>query len=280
MRNKPGIDLVLMAAVTLLLVPAVVFSPSNIPRIVLGLPFVLFFPGYSLVSALFPAKSLLGAVERAAYSLALSIALVALTGLLLNYVWSITLYPMLGSLTLMILALSAAAWYRRRNLPEEEKTYLRLRLDFGWRRAAVTDRVLWVCLAVVLAGAVIVSVHTYQKNQQGFTEFYLLGAQGMAADYPQQLSVGEEGRFTMTVVNRERTAETYLIRVLAEDCRVRVDGEERPEISLALEHTAQQTFEVEFFFTAPGEGKKLEFNLYRADDPEVYLRTYLKVMVE
>ena len=268
-----------MVAVTLLLVPAVVFSPSSIPRIILGLPFVLFLPGYALISSLFPARSRLSAVERIAYSLALSIAIVALTGLLLNYVWSITLYPMLGSLTFLILVLSTVAWYRRRTLPEYERDYLNVKLSFGWHKMARVDRVLAVCLALALVGAVIASVYTYQKNQQGFTEFYLLGSQGMAADYPQNLYVGEEGRFTVTAVNQERKAESYIIQVIPEDCRVWIDGTEQSEISLTLKHQEQRTYNVAFVFTEPGEGKKLEFNLYRADETEVYLRTYLKVSV-
>ncbi len=53
-------------------------------RIILGLPFILFFPGYTLITALFPKKSDLGAIERVALSFGLSIAVVPLIGLILN----------------------------------------------------------------------------------------------------------------------------------------------------------------------------------------------------
>jgi uncharacterized membrane protein len=137
-----------------------------------------------------------------------------------------------------------------------------------------------VCLAVVLLSAVVTSIYVYQKNQRGFTELYLLGEDGKAADYPQNLSVGEEGQFSLTVVNQERQTETYLIQTEAGDCRVRIDGKEATELSLTLEYKEQRTYDVTFVFTSPGEGRKLEFDLFKTDQPEVYLQTYLKVDVE
>ena len=67
------------------LIAAVIFSPSNVPRIILGLPFLLFFPGYTLVVALFPKKEGISALERIALSFGMSIPVVALIGLAFNY---------------------------------------------------------------------------------------------------------------------------------------------------------------------------------------------------
>jgi len=73
--------------------------PAVYIRHLLGTLFLVYLPGYSLVKALFPAKSPLRTqsenldiVERAALSLGLSIALVPIIGLLLNYTpWGIRL---------------------------------------------------------------------------------------------------------------------------------------------------------------------------------------------
>jgi uncharacterized membrane protein len=74
--------------------------PSNVLRIIIGLPFVLFFPGYALVAALFPKKGDLGSIERVAFSFGLSIAVTVLVGLILNCTpWGISLYPILLALT-------------------------------------------------------------------------------------------------------------------------------------------------------------------------------------
>jgi uncharacterized membrane protein len=60
-----------------------VLSESFI-RTVLGLPLMLFLPGYALVALLFPAKSGLEGIERAALSVGISVAIVPIIGLVLN----------------------------------------------------------------------------------------------------------------------------------------------------------------------------------------------------
>lgn len=66
----------------------------------LGLPLVLFLPGYSLLAALFPAKSDLEEIERICLSFGLSIVIAPLIGLGLNYTsWGIGLLPILISLS-------------------------------------------------------------------------------------------------------------------------------------------------------------------------------------
>ena len=70
---------------------AVAFSPWDVLRIVLGLPLVLFFPGYTLLLALFPRKDRLGGVERLVLSIGLSIVITAFLGLIINFTaWGIT----------------------------------------------------------------------------------------------------------------------------------------------------------------------------------------------
>jgi len=53
-------------------------------RNILGAVFVLFLPGYSFIKALFPEKEL-DNIERIALSIGMSLALVPITGLVLNY---------------------------------------------------------------------------------------------------------------------------------------------------------------------------------------------------
>ena len=51
---------------SILLIPIIYLSPESIFRKVIGLPFILFFPGYSLISSLFPKKRDLDVIERIA----------------------------------------------------------------------------------------------------------------------------------------------------------------------------------------------------------------------
>jgi uncharacterized membrane protein len=80
-------DLALVILLTLLCIPFVLIPPFNgTPvRIILGLPLVLFLPGYALIATLFLRKDNLDGIERIALSFGLSIAITPLLGLALNY---------------------------------------------------------------------------------------------------------------------------------------------------------------------------------------------------
>jgi len=105
------IVLALATLVTVFAIPEKAF-PAVYVRYILGAIFVLWLPGYSLIKALFPTKvpiptksSELDNIERIALSIGMSLALVPITGLLLNYTpWGITLTP----ITLSLLALTTA----------------------------------------------------------------------------------------------------------------------------------------------------------------------------
>jgi len=99
-----------------LLILGVNFIPYNAIRIVLGLPFILFFSGYTIIAALFPKKTGMDWLERVALSFSARIAIVTLVGLPLNY----TFVPVLYSVSLFIVVTSIAAWLRQRRLPVQE----------------------------------------------------------------------------------------------------------------------------------------------------------------
>ena len=89
-------------------------APFIYLRYIFGSVFVLFLPGYMLIEALYPKPRDLEALERLALSIGLSLALVPLTGLLLNYTpWGIRLNPILLSLTFVTGILALAAAYRK-----------------------------------------------------------------------------------------------------------------------------------------------------------------------
>lgn len=88
--------------------------PLVVLRWVLGSVFVLFIPGYVTVEALFPKGRDLDTIERFALSIGLSLALVPLIGLLLNYTpWGIRLTPIVISLAVFTIGLSLAGLVRK-----------------------------------------------------------------------------------------------------------------------------------------------------------------------
>jgi uncharacterized membrane protein len=91
-------------------------------RWVLGSVFVLFIPGYVAVEALFPKGRELDSIERFALSVGLSLALVPLVGLLLNYTpWGIRLTPIVISLVILTVGLAVIAFARRYRLSVERE---------------------------------------------------------------------------------------------------------------------------------------------------------------
>ena len=88
--------------------------PFNYVRIVAGGVFTLYVPGYALIEALYPMRDDLERLERFGLSVGLSLALVPLVGLVLNYTpWGIRLDPSLASLMLLTLALGVGGVYRK-----------------------------------------------------------------------------------------------------------------------------------------------------------------------
>jgi len=95
--------------------------PIVYARHILGSIFVLWLPGYSLIKALFPTKEI-DQIERVALSIGMSLALVPITGLLLNYTpWGIRLTPITLSLLALTITLATAALIREQAVEEKEK---------------------------------------------------------------------------------------------------------------------------------------------------------------
>ena len=83
-------------------------------RYLLGAVSVLFMPGYSMVEALYPRGDELAPLERLALSIGLSLAVVPLIGLMLNYTpWGIKLIPVVASNAALTIALLTAAALRK-----------------------------------------------------------------------------------------------------------------------------------------------------------------------
>ncbi|NLA39706.1 MAG: DUF1616 domain-containing protein, partial [Methanomicrobiales archaeon] len=139
--DRPGdlIAVLLATFATALCVYVPVLNESFL-RILFGVAMVLFIPGYALIAALFPARDDLDGIERVALSFGLSIAVVPLIGLALNYTpWGIRLDPILASLTIFTLAMAAVAWYRRLLLPAGERFYVPAREMIESARSELFD---------------------------------------------------------------------------------------------------------------------------------------------
>jgi len=279
LRVKSENELAAIDILSILLIVIITLLPSNPLRIVLGLPFILFFPGYTLIAALFPKKADLGSIERVALSFGLSIAVAPLIGLILNYTpWGIKLYPILVSITLFILATSVAAWYRRHKLPKEERLSISFNVNLSqWTAMRGWDKVLSIVLVASILGAIGTLAYVIITPEAGekSTEFYILGLNGTADNYPEELTVGEEGKVILGIVNHEHEdGLTYRVEIL-------IDGEDKSTIRPpALGHGEKWEDEVGFVPREAGGNQTVEFILYKQGEEEPYESVHLRLDVK
>jgi uncharacterized membrane protein len=246
-------------------------------RIFLGLPLVLFLPGYSLIAIFFPRKDDLGMIERVALSFGLSIAVVPFLGWALIYTpFGLNLASVLITLSAFTISLSLVAWVRRVKLPVEERFRVPferlLKVNLG---QSILEKVLSIALmaSIVVACATLVYVAVTPKTGERFTEFYILGPNGMASDYPTDLKVGEEGKVIIGVVNHEYENVTYRMVV-------RLDNETIATIDdIRLTHEGKWEENFTFKPEKIGENMKLEFLLYREGLDEPYRTLHLWITV-
>jgi uncharacterized membrane protein len=266
-------ELLIINILTILLIVIISFLELSVLRIILGLPFVLFFPGYTLVAALFPRRERIGSIERVALSFGLSLAVVPLIGLILNYTpWGIRLYPILVSVTVFVIAMSVVALLRRKRLPPDERFGISFSLNFpGWVGSSRLDKALSVTLILAIAAAIGTLGYVIATPRVGerFTEFYILGPGGRAEDYPRELKVGEEAKVIVGIINREHETVSYRVEVTIEGV---INNEVGP---IVLEHDEKWQEIISFTPHRAGANQTVEFLLYKNGEVEPYLELFL-----
>jgi uncharacterized membrane protein len=214
------------------------------------LPGILFFPGYCLTAALFPKNDDIDLSERIALSIGLSIAVVPLIVLGLNYTpFGIRLDPILIALTVFILAMILVAQYSRGLLPPEE----RFRFPFSdiassfWntifpKEGSGVDRLISLVIALAIFASVILTVYiiTVPKEGERFTEFFILGEKQQAADYPDRISTGQEYPLFIGVENHEYRPVTYTIETWG--MNMEFDNTTNTSTVLAMDPIAHASF--------------------------------------
>ncbi len=268
MRIRINNDLILINLLVIVLTAVIVFSPFNTLRFVLGLPFLLFLPGYTLIAALFTKKAGIDGIERVILSLGTSIMAVAVIGLLLNYTpWGIKVDSILYSLVSFIFITSVVAWLRRKRLPRSERFGIGFEIMVPGLGGGAWDKVLSIILGLTILGALGTLGYAIISPKVGerFTEFYILAPDGKIAGYPKELLVGKEAKVIVGVINREHERVSYRIKV-------RMDERKGSEIGpLVLEHDEEWEGQVSFAPDIAGDNQKLEFTLYKNGQDEPWL---------
>ncbi|HMK45447.1 MAG TPA: DUF1616 domain-containing protein [Methanocella sp.] len=203
------------------------FLSHSILRFAIGVILVLFLPGYTFVSVIYPGKKDLGALERAMLSVGLSIILVPFMGFFLNYTTvGVTGDSMTFATLLLVLLCLIIGFARRMALPVEK----RFKVDFYWpvprikklilpasrKRGDVIVSFLLIYSILLLASVIIYIIFMpYQADK--YTEFYILGPGGKMSNYPSSFTLGEHKPVTIGIVNQEGATKDYDLIVTLND---------------------------------------------------------------
>ena len=297
------VDLLIIDILSIILILSIAFIPITVTRVILGLPFLLFFPGYVLVAALFP-RSEMDSIERIALFFGMSIAVTAFIGLGLNYTsWGIRLEPVLYSIFAFIIILSAIAIIRRRFYGRKELiTEINLKILGIWHGSPL-NKTLNVILIVAIMGTVSILIYSIAKPKVGekFTEFYILGINGQAADYPTDFTLNSNlqivsvqyatdtptvpekwGRLTLGIVNQEQQNTNYTVVMQINGSQVGIPFQGRivqslgPIVLIPGEKWEQ---EIGIVPQHTGENQEVELLLYKDNGTAPYLNLHLWVNV-
>lgn len=271
-------------------------------RTVIGLPLVLFVPGYVLLAILFPRRADAGggptrAVpesvtgrreptlgERLGLSVAASLALVAVVALAVTaFTTEIGVRAVTWSLVGASLAGTAAAVARRLAVPEADRFRMPWRAaTHAWRATTPSGRVdaiVTVVLVVGVLGAASAMAYSVAAPDRGaaYTDFAVLAenesGELVAGGYPTTFGPGESHRLTAQVANHEGGTVEYT--VVVEVQRVRPGGddqvvvEQREVLRRVRTVEAGATWQPSHVVdpTLTGEDLRLAYYLYRGDAP-------------
>jgi len=263
------------------MIPVALFT-SGFIQVILGIAFMFFLPGFCTVSALYPRNEHWSALQKFAISLGSSMAIIPIIGLILNYSpWGIRVSSAIISVSIYTIVISLVAWLRKRNLGLDQSISdnLHTLVDLfsgGWRKLTTVNKALSIILILVIMGSIgTVGYVTLNPRQNGtYTEFYILGQNGVDGDYHKTIHIGEPLYLTIGIVNKEIEATDYLIDVM-------VNGNSVNKIdNIILAGGEIWEHEVPFYPSEPGLNQELELVLYKTGEIETYrsLRLWLDIV--
>ena len=215
--NYP-VDIILCILWSLTLLPIALFDIQEILRIILGLPFVLFIPGYILVFALFPARKTdtgIDIIERIGLSFGLSIAIVPLIGLILNYTpMGIRLEPILLSVFIFIIIIGFIGIFRWTKTDPDERFTVTLDISLPKSESNLNKALtIILIITIIIAIASLIYIILNPRTGEKFTEFYLLDSEGDSENYTKSINLGENVTGIIGIANHEYKTVNYTVEI-------------------------------------------------------------------
>lgn len=268
-------DLVGVVGFSLVYLLVLLLAPGSVLQALLGLPLALFLPGYALLAATESRQETMQLATRLALSCALSLTLVTLLALGLNAIAQLTLVALVLGIELIVLGSCIVAVGRRNRLAAAspillEETNLSLRRKPG---LAVFLGVVLV-VGLVLATQAVVSLLAGEEAETYTTAFYLLGEEGMAGSYPEEVRLGQPFPATLGIINKEQSAASYRIEMQA--------GSQEAEILAQVKLEPNETWEQTFYVAvkqSDSVAARVDFYLYIESSRVPYRSLHQRVRI-
>ncbi|MFZ0441129.1 MAG: DUF1616 domain-containing protein [Methanobacterium sp.] len=280
MKRLYHTDILIVTLLAIFCLVAVVTSELNniYIRIVFEYSMILFLPGYALTTFIFPRNKDLKIMKRLVLSFLFSIAITLFFSLILIISTSETiLTSILIFNSIFVLIIQPASLFRRKQVSEKfdydlteflKSSKLSFNNKFQRNKINSIIIVIFIVLVISMAAYVILS----PKNDENYTEFYILGSGGNAYNYPTNLTVNQTGIVYVGIVNHEGSNVTY-------EMNVRLDNNTLSTQNITLQKNEQREIPYSFMVTNPGQNQKLEFFLYKLPDGKNVYR-YLSLQID
>lgn len=279
--------IVIIVSIIFILVPP--FDQTFV-RIFIAIPFLLFFPGYLFIALMFPRKGELTAIERFTLSIGLSIAIFVFDGFGLNYTtWGFRPNSIVISLSIFMFFTIITAYVRRRKLGEfaydfsrddiisfiqilkSKDTETGPEYDPGLEKTLIRTMI----FLIILVSAVVVYANVTREPEK-FTAFYILGPNGMAENYPENITINTQMNLMTGIENHEFEPVNYTIRVkLGEQILKEQEVNLEPNAKWLENVTFIPVITQSIALSAPDAKSKLELSLLK--DKQSYRSVHLWV---
>jgi uncharacterized membrane protein len=283
-------DLVVLVGATALADLSLVTAPSTPVRLLPALPLFLLFPGYAVVSALFPKRRVgvagrrtgIDGVERLGLSFGVSLALLPVVGVvLLAAQTAVTTATVAAAHSTVVVLGAVVAAVRRAALPTADRfetpatgvvDAVRSNLLDAPRRDVVAN--VAVLVAVLAATSVVAAGVVAPLPRGGYDTVSVLTEADdgslVAADYPDSVATDESTTLVVSVENHRRAATDYTVVVqlqgVEEGAVVRRAELDRFAVGIGAGETATRRHSVRPSFA--GDDLRLTYLLYRGDPPD------------
>lgn len=259
---------------TILLLIIEFLVPFTAVRTILGIPFVLFMPGFVLISILLPKNDDMSITQRIVLSFVASILVDTVIGLILNYTsFGITSHSVLLTITFFVMVMGVAGLLFQSLIPINKRVFLDFQIRLSNPISGVLNISLLSLMGLVIIGAIgtVTYFSIAPKSEGKFTQFYIVNEGGKL--YSRDTASNNENvLITICIVNNEESQIDY--RLLTQ-----VNNENYKEIdNIILDN--REKWQQQLLLPADTRTQtKIEFLLFKNNESTPYLES-LRVWIE